>query len=460
MRITELEAENASLRSIIVVKDLKIEELETKIKELTERLNKNSSNSHKPPSSDGYGKKPAFPKNKGGKQGGQIGHQGDTLLMESTPDIIIPITPTVCVCGQDLSKETGIITEQRQVHDIPKPKKEVTEYQRYSVICPCCGRINTEQFPYGVNSPVQYGNRIRTLSVLLNSDYKVPVGKISKLMEDLYGMSPNEGSIVSNNRRCYESLEPLEDQIKEKIKASSVAHADETGIRVMGKLNWLHTTSTLWYTYLYVHAKRGSEAITDTCSIIKDYTGRLIHDCYESYFKLTKAKHGLCGAHFLRELAAQIDDKKAWAKPISDLLLKLLKTDFNENIKNKEAIEQNYDILITNGKKEEPPPIKSGKRGKYKRSKGLNLLERLEKHKESVLAYAFDPDIPFTNNLAERDLRPSKIKMKISNTFRSNEGANHHARIAGFTSTLRKQNINVFSALFDVFEGKGITFAD
>lgn len=439
---------------------MKIEELETKIKELTERLNKNSSNSHKPPSSDGYGKKPAFSKNKGGKHGGQTGHQGGTLLMESTPDAVIPLPPTECVCGQDLSNEAVTLAEQRQVHDIPKPKKEVTAFQQYSVICPCCGKINKGQFPYGVNSPVQYGNRMRTLSVLLNTDYKVPIGKISKLMGDLYGMNPNEGSIVSNNRRCYESLKPIEDQIKEKIKASEVVHADETGVRVIGKLNWLHTTSTSWYTYLYVHAKRGSGAITDTCSIIGDYTGRLIHDCYESYFKLTEAKHGLCGAHFLRELAAQIDDKKAWAQPISDLLLELLKTDYHQNINNKVAIEKNYDMLITNGKKEEPPPTKSGKRGKYKRSKGLNLLERLEKHKESVLAYAFDPNIPFTNNLAERDLRPSKIKMKISNTFRSTEGANHHARIAGFTSTLRKQNINVFSALFDVFDGKGIKFAD
>ena len=406
MRVKELEEENASLRAVIILKDAKIAQFESKVKELTERLNKNSSNSHKPPSSDGYGKKPAFPKSKCGKQGGQDGHKGGTLLMESNPDVTQPLIPLVCDCGHDISNEPLIVGEQRQVHDIPRPKKEVIAFQQYNVQCPCCGKVNKGQFPAGVNSAVQYGTRIRTLSVLLNTDYKIPVKKISSLLGDLYGITPNEGSIMSNNRRCYEILEPVEHRIKEEI--------------------------------------------------------RLIHDCYESYFKLTKAKHGLCGAHLLRELASQIDDKKAWAQLMSEMLLELLKQakiDINQNIKNRVFIEKQYDIIISDGKKEEPPPQKSGKRGKYKRSKGLNLLERLEKHKESVLAHAFDPIIPFTNNLAERDLRPSKIKMKVSNTFRSIEGANHHARLAGFTSTLRKQNINVFSTIMDVFDGKEITFA-
>lgn len=459
MRVKELEEENSSLRSIIILKDAKITELESKVKELTERLNKTSSNSHKPPSSDGYSKKPAFAKGKGGIQGGQKGHKGGTLLMVSNPDKTIPLIPLECNCGHDISNEPRTVGEQRQVYDIPEPKKEVTSFQQYVVQCPCCGKENKGQFPKGVNSPVQYGNRIRTLSVLLNTDYKVPVGKIGTLLGDLYGMCPNEASIISNNRRCYELLEPVEQQIKEKIKSSAVAHSDETGLRVEGKLHWLHTTSTSCYTYFFIHAKRGSAAITDTCSIIADYTGTLIHDCYESYFKLTTAKHGICGAHLLRELAAQIDDKKAWAQSMNDLLLELLKTETEKNIINKKEIEQQYDAIIKDGKSQEPPPIQSGKRGKYKRSKGLNLLERLERHKTSVLAYAFDPDIPFTNNLAERDLRPSKIKMKVSNTFRSTEGANHHARIAGFSSTLRKQNINVFSALMDVFDGKEFTFA-
>ena len=459
MRIKQLEDENATLRAIIILKDAKIAELETKVKELTERLNKNSSNSHKPPSSDGYGKKPAFAKGKGGKQGGQNGHKGGTLLMVSNPDKTKPLIPLVCNCGHDISNEPRMLGEERQVKDIPKPKIIVTSYQQYVVQCPCCGKKNKVQFPDDVNSAVQYGNRVRTLSVLLNTDYKVPVKKISFLFGDLYGITPNEGSIISNNRRCYENLEPVEHQIKEEIKSSAVAHSDESGVRVEGKLHWLHTTSTLMYTYFYIHAKRGSDAITDACSIIAEYTGTLIHDCYESYFKLTKAKHGLCGAHLLRELAAQIEDKKPWAQTMTDLLMELLKTATEQNIIDKEYIEQKYNDIIATGKAHEPPPIKSGKRGKYKRSKGLNLLERLDKHKTSVLAYAYDSDIPFTNNLAERDLRPSKIKMKVSNSFRSTAGAEHHARIAGFTSTLRKQNINVFSSLLDVFNRKEFTFA-
>jgi transposase len=459
LRVKELEEENASLRAIIVLKDLRIAELESEVKILTERLNKNSSNSHKPPSLDGYRKKPAFPKNKGGKRGGQDGHKGGTLLMVSEADKTKRLIPDLCVCGYDISDAPRILVEERQVIDIPKPKIVVTSYKQYAVRCTRCGKENRKEFPADINSAVQYGPRVRTLSVLLNTDYKVPVKKISTLFGDLYGITPNVASIVSNNRRCYDILEPVEHQIKEEIKSSAVAHSDETGLRVEGKLHWLHTTSTLLFTYFYIHAKRGSDAITDACSIIAEYTGTLIHDCYESYFKLTKAKHGLCGAHLVRELEAQIEDKKPWAQSMSDLLLELHKTSCDQNVINKVHIDKKYDEIIASGKAHEPPPIKSGKRGKYKRSKGLNLLERLEKHKTSALAYAFDPNIPFTNNLAERDLRPTKIKMKVSNTFRSTAGAEHHARIAGFTSTLRKQNINVFSGLMKVFKHKEFTFA-
>lgn len=444
---------------MVVLKDLKIVGLEAKVKELTDRSKKNSTNSHKPPSSDGYAKKSAFSKGKGGKRGGQKGHEGTTLQMSSHIDYNEPIIPKVCVCGNDISNEPKTLVEERQVIDIPEPKIEVTSHKQYSVICPCCGLKNKDEFPEGVNSPVQYGSRVRTLSVLLNSDYKLPVGKIKTLFSDLFGITPNESSIISNNRRCFEKLAPVEHQIKEMIKSSGVINADETGVRVEGKLHWLHTTSTLIFTYFYIHAKRGTEAITDVCSIIKDFKGTLVHDCYESYFKLVMAIHALCGAHLLRELAEQIENKKPWAQDMTDLLLELWKAPIEQNLINKQNIEQRYSDIIAIGKANEPPPIKSGKRGKYKRTKGLNLLERFEKHKTGVLLYAFDPNVPFTNNLAERDLRPSKIKMKVSNTFRSKAGAEHHARIAGFTSTLRKQKINVFSGLLDIFENKGFSFA-
>lgn len=454
-----MELENKLLKEIVIEKDKRIQNLEKQVEELHRRLNKNSNNSHKPPSSDGYSKKPAFEKENAGVKGGQKGHKGDTLKMVESPDYIIPIIPLVCTCGRDITNEPGTVVEQRQVIDIPTPKVEVRSYQTYKVQCPCCQKENIGRFPEEVNAPVQYGSRIRTISVLLNNDYKVPVKKISSLLEDLYGISPNEGSIVSYNKRCYNNLETVEDQIKEKINASKVAHSDETGIRVEGKLHWLHIAATELYSYFYVHAKRGSGAILDTCSIIKDYSGTLVHDCYESYFKLTKSKHAICGAHILRELAAQAEDKKTWAILMKELLLELLHTPKEQNIKNKLQIEKIFDAIIAEGKTQEPIPTKNGKRGKIKKTKALNLLERMHKHKQSVLAYAFDPDIPFTNNLAERDLRPSKIKMKVSNTFRSFDGAKHHARITSFTSTVRKHNQNVFSALFDVFSGKKFIFA-
>lgn len=454
-----LRQENQALRQQVETLQITVNLLMAQVKELTDRLNKNSSNSHKPPSSEGYRKQPAFKKETKGIKGGQKGHQGNTLQMVSQPDYTIPVFAEICICGHDIRNEPKTAGEQRQVFDIPAPKIEVTAYQQYTIKCPCCQRVNVKNFPEDVNAPVQYGNRLRALSVLLNNDYKVPVGKIGTLVNDLYGVRPNEASIVANNGRCYDKLEPIEQSIKDKINSSAVAHADETGVRVEGKLHWFHTTSTELFSYFYVHAKRGSEAINDTRSIIAKYTGTLVHDCYKSYFKLTNLKHALCGAHILRELTAQIEDNKQWAVSMKDFLLELLRTPQVQNVTNKLLLEEKYDAIIAAGKIQEPIPEKTGKRGKTKKTKGLNLLERLEDHKQSVLAFAYDPDIPFTNNLAERDIRPTKIKMKVSNTFRSSQGAHHHARIAGFTSTLRKQNLNVFSSLLDIFTGKNIALS-
>jgi transposase len=127
---------------------------------------------------------------------------------------------------------------------------------------------------------------------------------------------------------------------------------------------------------------------------------------------------------------------------------------FEERAKRREIIESRYDHICNFGEKAEPPPIKiPGKKGRSKRTKGRNLVERLISKKEAVLAFAFNPEVPFTNNLAERDIRPVKVKQKISNCFRTFKGAEIYARIEGFIFTSRKNQRNVFSELCTTFEG-------
>lgn len=454
-RVSRLEKENKALRDENAL--LKAENAELKA-----RLNSNSHNSNKPPSSDGYKKrsiKPAFPTSKNRKQGGQKGHKGKTLRQVDAPDKIAFCSPGTCSCGHGFTKEELELTEKRQVFELPPPKLEITEYQIFKAFCPVCGQEQKGIAPQGVNAPVQYGNNAKALAVLLNVHYRLPYKKIQGLFNDLFGYPINESTISQAGKKCYENLEESERTIKSKIVGQKVAHADETGIRTEGKLQWLHTATSLLYTYLFVHEKRGTGAIQSNKSLLADYFGWLVHDCWGSYFKLEHVKHAICGAHILRELESLVENQQSkWAKVFKLFLLNVYKMPFEERVKRKELIESRYDRICSFGEKAEPPPIKvPGRKGRSKRTKGRNLVERLISKKDAVLAFAFNPEVPFTNNLAERDIRPVKVKQKISNCFRTFKGAEIYARIEGFISTARKNQRNVFSELCTTFEGNNFT---
>lgn len=434
----------------------RISELEHENAELKSRLNSNSHNSSRPPSSDGYRKKPAFAKQKKGKQGGQEGHTGNTLHQTDQPDHIVDCKPNRCSCGHIFNGEPTEVAERRQVFDIPHPKLDVTEFRIHKSTCPVCGIEHKGEAPADVNAPVQYGKGVKSYVVLLNIYFKLPVKKIQILFHDLFGYAINESTIQSAVEQCYNDLEKTEAVIREKTIQQDVVNVDETGLRVKGSLYWLHTASSLLYTYLFVHKNRGEKALTSEKSILEKFKGWLIHDCWSSYFKFTGAKHALCGAHILRELEGLIESGQClWASVFKKFLLKIYYTPFEERINNREKIIAKYNRICHIGDKYEPPPIKLlGKRGRYKRTKGRNLLERLISEKDAILAFAFNNEVPFTNNLAERDIRPAKVKQKISNCFRTEVGAETYARIEGFLSTVRKHNRNVFTELYATFEGK------
>lgn len=439
LTISKLEAENAALKA--------------ENAELKARLHLDSHNSSKPPSSDGLKKKPAFPKEKNLKQGGQKGHDGHTLGMAKNPDHIVICKPDTCTCGQDLCQQPMAIVASRQVFDLPEPRLEITEYQIAQVLCPVCGQSHRGEFPSGIKAPTQYGTGVKALVTLLNSEYKLPFEKIQTLFGDLYGYAINVGTIIAANAACYNKLADTEALIQEKIISSLTVHSDESGVRCNGKLHWLHVASTSLFTYLFVHQKRGKEAIESETSILKRFFGWLVHDCWSSYFNLAQLKHAVCGAHLLRELQSLIENQSQWAISFKAFLLETYNKPFEQRLENRTEIEQQYNMLLEQADVEEPPPTRTGSKGRHKRTKGRNLLERLQKFKPAVLAFAFNAEVPFTNNQAERDIRPIKVKQKISGCFRTFQGAEHYARIAGFISTTRKHKLNVFKELCHVFEG-------
>jgi transposase len=425
--------------------------LKERVKELESRLSQNSKNSHLPPSRDSHKIKAAFRRGGSKKSGGQRGHKGNTLDKVEFVDEIEVLVPITCICGKHLKNMSYEIVETRQVFDLPEIKIYTKEYQLAQGQCPKCHRMIKGHFPENVSAPTQYGAKMKALCVLLN-DYKIPLRKISNLTFDLIGKRINESTILQMNQMSYNRLAPMEDDIKNQLSKLKVVHADETGVAAGNKLQWMHVISNERFTHQYVHEKRGFESLTDKASILTNYRGTIIHDCWASYFKLEMAKHGICGAHLLRELESLLEKNSKWAKKFHEFLMYLYKSSHSKIKIEKISIIRKYDRLIRQGIKEEPPPIRNAKRGREKRSKGLNLLHRLKDHKLSVLAFAFDKNIPFTNNQAERDLRHCKTKLKIAGCFRSTIGAKNYARISSFTSTLRKNEINVFESLVSIFK--------
>lgn len=451
-RVSQLESENSILRQENIL--LRQENIELK-----SQLSKNSSNSHKPPSSDGYSKKPAIPKESTKSVGGQQGNVGKTLQMVNNPDVVVQHHLAICPsCQQELSIDDVIkIGSSHQVFDLPVVKLSVTEHQLLVSKC-SCGCQSKAILPSHLSyCPTQYGSNIKALSTYLNTDFKIPFHKISTLFSDLYGYKFNASTAFAANEELYEHLQPIESHIKEELLDSLVVHADETGVRCEGKLQWLHVASNELYTYLFVHAKRGKMAMESSESILNDVQNYLMHDCWASYFGLTKAKHLICNAHLIRELQALIEKGSQWASTMQKYLLDLF-TLTKETILTQELVPKylrEFHQICQRGFLEEPLPQKiDGKKGKIAKSKGRNLLERLTANQDAILSFAFHQDLPFTNNQAERDLRTVKTKQKVSACFRTKDGANHYARIQGFISTIRKQNQNPFFNLKLVFENQ------
>ena len=262
--------------------------------------------------------------------------------------------------------------------------------------------------------------------------------------------------------RCAAGLATTEEAIEERLRATPVAHFDETGFHIEGKRYWLHLASTEGLTCYGWHTKRGKEA-TDTLGILPRFEGRAVHDGWGSYFQYG-CDHALCNAHHPRELTfVQEQDGQSWAGDMKELLLEVKARveqakaagaeDLNEATRRE--FEVRYQRILAQGMAATPPlePRPPGKRGRRKQSKAKNLLDRLAAHQQSVLAFMEDFRVPFDNNLAERDLRMVKVQQKISGCFRSGDGATAFCRIRGYISTVRKQRHDVLAAIEHVFAG-------
>lgn len=441
--------------------------LHERVTALEARLAKNSDNSSKPPSSDGYAKPDpkSLRKKSGLNPGGQSGHPGSTLPPAGKPDFIIVhrLKRCPCGCGASLRRQPVLRHDKRQVFELPPQKLLVTEHRVEVKLCPNSGREVSADFPAGVNAPTQYGPRFNAWLVYLRGQQLIPLERISQMSADLFGRLISEATVSAAVTAAYHALARFEATAADLIAQAPIAHADETGLRVAGSLHWLHVVSTKSLTWYGVHKKRGSDAINHF-ALLPRFAGRLIHDCLSAYFDL-KCVHGLCNAHLLRELTFlhEVLHQK-WAKRMLDLLLRMHRSVAACKARTGPAAApqlaawtRKYQAVLREGFAEnlEPqPPPGPRRRGRPKHTKAQNLLLRLQQHESSVLAFLHDSRIPFSNNQAEQDLRMMKVQQKISGAFRTPEGAQMFARIRAYLSTARKNNRNVFQEIVAALTGK------
>lgn len=443
-----------------------IEKLESRVKELEGQISKNSRNSSKPPSGDGFGKKTKSLRVKSGrKTGGQPDHPGSTLEWSSQIDTVVVHKVEECQgCASSLTDYLAQDVLARQVYDIPPIVLNVTEHRAEVKICPHCGLKNQAQFPLEANSLVQYGPRLKGMMVYLMDGQLLPSERTCEVLSDIVGANVSEGTLYNTRTQCYSDLELINNNIHSSVIASNVVNFDETGLYVNGKLWWLHVACTDGFTYYFIHSKRGQEAMNEM-EILPQFEGKAVHDGWPSYAEYS-CEHFLCNAHHLRELKFIWENyKQPWVIQMS-LLLCSIKHQVDEAKQNGQkclslddlnALEARYQAIIEQGYEANPILVipseaRKKKRGRTKQSPPRNLLDRL-KSQASVLGFMYDFEVPFDNNQAERDIRMMKLKQKISGTFRSCDGAEIFCRIRGYISTLRKQGCNVLDALIALFKG-------
>lgn len=433
-----------------------------RVAELEARLNMNSHNSSKPPSTDEFSKPKSRRKKSGRPSGGQIGHPGHTLRMTDNPDhIVIHQVGSCSSCGGHLE---GIATEdyeKRQVFDLPLLKLETTEHRAERVKCHHCGCINKAPFPEAVTQPVQYGNNTKSLCIYLKDYQLLPSARLTEFVKDVFHHPISEGTLFNITHEAHTALEAVTQEIKQQIVDSDVTNVDETGIRVLGKRHWLHVASTNNLTHYGYHVKRGAEA-TDRIDILPMFKGTAVHDHWKPYLTY-KCSHALCNAHHIRELIAiQEITGQQWPQQMIDLLLEI-KAAVGERKGISNAFEPDtitdfecrYECIIENGYQENPLSAETPKkkRGRTKQSKAKNMLDRLHNYRQETLAFMYKFHVPFENNQAERDLRMMKVKQKISGTFRSELGAEMFCRTRGYISTTRKNSVPVLNAIKSALAG-------
>ena len=377
--------------------------------------------------------------------------------------VVLSPVDTCAVCGEDL-KETVCTDHERRTRIDIVFEKVVEHIDAEVKQCPTCNSTVKGRFPSDMHGPLQYGDGLKAFVINLLVCQMVTLNRVQKLVKSMVGVVIAEASMLRFIRRLHQALEAWEVQATEQLLKVKAINVDETSLRVDQKNHWIHVYSSGDITLKFLHRKRGKAAIEDI-NIIPRYGGTIIHDCWSSYLSYQHCSHGLCGSHLLRELTFSVEaNDYAWAHDMKRLLQETCRhvsQSKEKKLTDKEwsHLQKRYRNILVQGAKELPPipPKPSGKRGKLAKSDAHNLWERLQKHETSVLVFAKDPYVSFTNNRAERDLRMSKVKQKVSGCFRTVIYAQAYCRISSYLQTMANKGVNPLIAIQMALAGENLS---
>ena len=449
-----------------------IDRLTARVAELERRLGADSSNSSRPPSSDSpFTKKPAKPRSSrersGRKPGKQPGDPGVSRSLSDTPDQVVPIEPVQCSgCSGSLTGAPATVSERRQVVDLPPvPGPVITEYQLLSKTCTCCGAVTTAdwtgaddtnaQVVAPAGSPVRIGPRALAMCALLTCGHYLPVGRATALLETLTGLHLATGFTARARRRAAKKLiATFLPHMKDLLVTAPMLHADETTGRAAGALAYVHVACTEYLTLLHVGGR--SSIDIDNGGVLKDYTGVLVRDGYAGYDHLP-AIHAWCGAHLIRDLRSVSDADPAgqlWATAMADTLTAAHQAACLARSVGRDRLDPDTLATVINhylGALAKGTTDNLGQRGELA-GKARTLIRRFRRYQDMILRFATDLSVSWTNNQAERDVRPVKIQQRTSGgCWRTLEGLTEFTVVHSYLATAHKWGKDKYQVLTELF---------
>jgi transposase len=367
-----------------------------------------------------------------------------------------------CGCGLPLADQPEEIGERRQQIEIPEPQAQVMEYRQVVVSC-ACGCEHRGAFPFGVTPYVSYGPRLKAYAVGLVDGHFVALGRTAEIIADQYGVRPSDGTIQNWIGQAADALRPAYEGIRQGVIQAAVVHFDESGVRVKGSTQWLHVAGTAELACYTIHPKRGVEAMT-AAGILPVFLGHAVHDHWAPYFHFTQASHSLCSAHLLRELRDFEEATDGHRRPVR---LREIRVDGKKAVETagaegrnavdadmRERLLADYDLWVSLGLSVFPERSKApGQKGRPKQDPATNLLRRLRDFRTEIWRFLHDFRIPFDNNLAERLVRPVKVKLKVAGGFRAVGGSESFCILRSIWQTHKLQGSNPFTSLRTAFAG-------